>query len=66
VLLFNDMRLLVILLLTLIYVSASSQNLIGKYNAYYGHTLRCFGVGRESDDQKKMHHVNNTRLAKSL
>lgn len=33
------MRLTTILLLTLIYFSAPGQRLIGKYNAYYGHSL---------------------------
>ena len=33
------MRLLTILILTTIYISASGQHLTGKYNAYYGHSL---------------------------
>jgi hypothetical protein len=33
------MRLLTILLLTTIFISASGQRLTGKYNAYYGHSL---------------------------
>lgn len=33
------MRLTTILLLTIIYISASGQHVTGKYNAYYGHSL---------------------------